>query len=145
MATLALIGYYIWNCLTTLSSRLTTCCSSVPLNCPKRIQFNLIFCLFDCWFGFCLLWGLEFWWYWFKDLIFIFSSFFLVVIWIFCWSYIHCIYWSSWVEVLFKSVLSEISTFLCIKHPWKKLQRQSLDLWRKDGPSRDCHIQDSIP
>ena len=47
MATLALIGYYIWNCLSTLSSRLTTCCNSVPLNCP-------------CCFGFWLLRGLAF-------------------------------------------------------------------------------------
>jgi hypothetical protein len=28
------------------------------------------------------------------------------------------------------------------KHPWEELQRQSLELRRKDGPSRDCHIQD---
>jgi hypothetical protein len=26
---------------------------------------------------------------------------------------------------------------------WKELQRQSLELRRKDGPSRDCHIQGS--
>jgi hypothetical protein len=26
------------------------------------------------------------------------------------------------------------------KHPWKELQRQSLGLRQKDGPSRDCHI-----
>ena len=26
-------------------------------------------------------------------------------------------------------------------HPWKELQRQSLELRQKDGPSRDCHIQ----
>jgi hypothetical protein len=25
------------------------------------------------------------------------------------------------------------------KHPWKELQRQNLELWRKDGPSSDCH------
>jgi hypothetical protein len=31
------------------------------------------------------------------------------------------------------------------KHPWKELQRQSLELWRKHGPSKDCHIQRSIP
>jgi hypothetical protein len=31
------------------------------------------------------------------------------------------------------------------KHPWKELQRQSLELRQKDGPSRDCHIQVSIP
>ena len=31
------------------------------------------------------------------------------------------------------------------KHPWKELQRQSLELRRKDGPSRDCHIRASIP
>jgi hypothetical protein len=31
------------------------------------------------------------------------------------------------------------------KHPWKELQRQSLELWQKDGPSRDCHIRESIP
>jgi hypothetical protein len=31
------------------------------------------------------------------------------------------------------------------KHPWKELQRQSLELRQKDGPSRDCHIQGSIP
>jgi hypothetical protein len=30
-------------------------------------------------------------------------------------------------------------------HPWKELQRQSLDLRQKDGPSRDCHSQGSIP
>jgi hypothetical protein len=30
------------------------------------------------------------------------------------------------------------------KHPWKELQRQSLELRQKDGPSRDCHIQGSI-
>jgi hypothetical protein len=30
-------------------------------------------------------------------------------------------------------------------HPWKELQRQSLELRQKDGPSRDCHIQGSIP
>ena len=29
--------------------------------------------------------------------------------------------------------------------PWKELQRQSLELRRKNGPSRDCHIQGSIP
>ena len=27
-------------------------------------------------------------------------------------------------------------------HPWKELHRQSLELRQKDGPSRDCHIQD---
>jgi hypothetical protein len=31
------------------------------------------------------------------------------------------------------------------KHPWKELQRHSLELRRKDGPSRDCHICGSIP
>ena len=31
------------------------------------------------------------------------------------------------------------------KHPWKELQRQSLEQRRKDGPSRDCHIQGSNP
>jgi hypothetical protein len=31
------------------------------------------------------------------------------------------------------------------KHPWKELQRQSLELRRKDGPSRDCHTRGSIP
>jgi hypothetical protein len=30
-------------------------------------------------------------------------------------------------------------------HTWKELQRQSLELKQKDGPSRDCHIQGSIP
>jgi hypothetical protein len=30
-------------------------------------------------------------------------------------------------------------------HPWKELQRQSLELRQKDGPSRDCHTQRSIP
>jgi hypothetical protein len=30
-------------------------------------------------------------------------------------------------------------------HLWKELQRQSLELRQKDGPSRDCHIQGSIP
>jgi hypothetical protein len=30
-------------------------------------------------------------------------------------------------------------------HAWKELQRQSLELRQKDGPSRDCHIQGSIP
>jgi hypothetical protein len=25
-------------------------------------------------------------------------------------------------------------------HPWKELQRQSLELRQKDGPSRDVHI-----
>jgi hypothetical protein len=30
-------------------------------------------------------------------------------------------------------------------HPWKELQRQILELRQKDGPSRDCHIQGSIP
>jgi hypothetical protein len=30
-------------------------------------------------------------------------------------------------------------------HPWKELQRQSLELRQKDGPSRDCHIHRSIP
>jgi hypothetical protein len=31
------------------------------------------------------------------------------------------------------------------KHPWKELQRQSLELRGKDGPSRDCYIRGSIP
>jgi hypothetical protein len=31
------------------------------------------------------------------------------------------------------------------KHPWKELQRQSLEVSQKDGPSRDFHIQRSIP
>jgi hypothetical protein len=31
------------------------------------------------------------------------------------------------------------------KHPWKELQRHSLELRQKDGPFRDCHIQGSIP
>jgi hypothetical protein len=31
------------------------------------------------------------------------------------------------------------------KQSWKKLQRKSLELRRKDGPSRDCHIRGSIP
>jgi hypothetical protein len=30
-------------------------------------------------------------------------------------------------------------------HPWKELQRQSVKLRQKDGPSRDCHIQGFIP
>ena len=30
-------------------------------------------------------------------------------------------------------------------HPWKELQRQSLELRQKNGPSRDCNIQGSIP
>jgi hypothetical protein len=30
------------------------------------------------------------------------------------------------------------------KHPWKELQRQNLELFQKDEPSRDCHIQGSI-
>jgi hypothetical protein len=30
-------------------------------------------------------------------------------------------------------------------HPWKEIQRQSLELRQKDGPSRNCHIQRSIP
>jgi hypothetical protein len=30
-------------------------------------------------------------------------------------------------------------------HPWKELQRKSLELRGKDRPSRDCHIQGSIP
>ena len=29
------------------------------------------------------------------------------------------------------------------KHPWKELQRQSLELRPKDGPSRDCCTRDS--
>jgi hypothetical protein len=32
-----------------------------------------------------------------------------------------------------------------IKYPWKELQRQSLELRRKDGPSRDCPTRGSIP
>jgi hypothetical protein len=31
-----------------------------------------------------------------------------------------------------------------IKHPWKELQRQNLELRQKDGPYRDCHILGSI-
>jgi hypothetical protein len=31
------------------------------------------------------------------------------------------------------------------KHPLNELQRQSLELRQKDGPSRDCHIWGSIP
>jgi hypothetical protein len=31
------------------------------------------------------------------------------------------------------------------KHPWKELKRQNLELRQKDEPSRDCHIQGSIP
>jgi hypothetical protein len=31
------------------------------------------------------------------------------------------------------------------RHPWKELQRQSLELRRKDRPSRDCHTWASIP
>jgi hypothetical protein len=31
------------------------------------------------------------------------------------------------------------------KHPWKELQRQSLELRRKIGPCTDCHIQGSTP
>jgi hypothetical protein len=30
------------------------------------------------------------------------------------------------------------------KHPWKELQRQSLELRLKDAPSRHCHIRGSI-
>ena len=30
-------------------------------------------------------------------------------------------------------------------HPWKELQRQSFELRQKDGPSRDCPTQGSIP
>jgi hypothetical protein len=29
------------------------------------------------------------------------------------------------------------------KHPWKELQRQSLELRQKDGPSRDCQTRES--
>jgi hypothetical protein len=29
------------------------------------------------------------------------------------------------------------------KHPWKELQRQNLELWQKDGPFSDCHMQGS--
>jgi hypothetical protein len=31
------------------------------------------------------------------------------------------------------------------KYPWKELQRKSLELRQKDGPSRDCPTQGSIP
>jgi hypothetical protein len=31
------------------------------------------------------------------------------------------------------------------KHPWKELQRQSLELRQKDGPSINCHVQGSVP
>ena len=31
------------------------------------------------------------------------------------------------------------------RHPWKELQRQSLELRRKNGPSRDCLTLGSIP
>jgi hypothetical protein len=31
------------------------------------------------------------------------------------------------------------------KHPWKELQRQSLGLRQKDGPSRDCRTQEFVP
>ena len=30
------------------------------------------------------------------------------------------------------------------KHQWEELQRQSLELRKKDGLSRDCHLQGSI-
>jgi hypothetical protein len=43
----------------------------------------------------------------------------------------------------FKCVNEEIKKHT--KHPWKELQRQSLELRQKDEPSRDCHIQGSIP
>jgi hypothetical protein len=33
---------------------------------------------------------------------------------------------------------------LVTKHPWKELHRQSLEVRRKDGLSRDCHIPVSI-
>jgi hypothetical protein len=42
---------------------------------------------------------------------------------------------------LVKNMMLEVGT----KHPWKELQRQSLELRQKDGPCRDCHIQGSTP
>ena len=42
-------------------------------------------------------------------------------------------------------VLKSPTLELGARHQWKDLERQSLDLKRKDGPSRDCHIQGSIP
>jgi hypothetical protein len=41
----------------------------------------------------------------------------------------------------------EIQEILRIENKtrWKELQRQSLELRRKDGPSRDCHTWGSIP
>jgi hypothetical protein len=49
-------------------------------------------------------------------------------------------------EADLKSYLMKIIELLRIgnNHPWKELQRQSLELRQKDGPSRDCHIQGSI-
>jgi hypothetical protein len=41
-------------------------------------------------------------------------------------------------------LLFQMNLELGRKHPWKELQRQSLELRQKDGPSRDCHIQGSI-
>jgi hypothetical protein len=31
------------------------------------------------------------------------------------------------------------------KYPWKELQRKSSELRQKEGPSRDCPTQGSIP
>jgi hypothetical protein len=45
--------------------------------------------------------------------------------------------WNEWTLLPFL----ELGT----KHPWKELQRQSLELRWKDGPSRDCPTQGSIP
>jgi hypothetical protein len=47
---------------------------------------------------------------------------------------------NEFMKLLVKSFL-ELET----KHPCKELQRQSLELRQKDGPSRDCHTQGSIP
>lgn len=114
MATLALIGYYIWNCLSTLSSRLTTCCNSVPLNCP-------------CWFGFCLLRGLAF----LVTLVWEFDIYFsLSFFWSLFWYFAEAIYTAytdptEYREVLFKPILNEKSALLWIKKQTNKKKTSS--------------------
>jgi hypothetical protein len=56
-----------------------------------------------------------------------------------------CVWWGGyWEKVQELRIISDVRLKTQC-NPWKELQRQSLELRQKDGPSRDCHIRGSIP
>jgi hypothetical protein len=65
------------------------------------------------------------------------------------WNEPRCLSTEEWIQKMWYIYTMEwtLCPFLELvtKHPWKELQRQSLELRRKDGQSRDCHTRGYTP